>query len=99
MTQATIIVEHRHLDTDERRRRIYTVDAPIDDSQERTRLLRLVGDLHPEAAHRSYADGAATFLSPHHLIVAFYEPRAMPGRNARGGSATPQRAEQDRLFH
>lgn len=98
MSQATIIVEHRHLDTDERARRVYTVDAPGDDAQERARLLRLVADLHPEAANRSYADGAATFLSPDHLIVAFYERRTVRGRRDRGGAAAADRPPQDRLF-
>jgi hypothetical protein len=94
VSEATVVIEERHLDTDERRREERTVPSPHDPTEERTRLVQLVAELHPEATHRSYADGAATFLAPHHLIVAYYEQRiAFAGPPRRAG-----RPDQDRLF-
>lgn len=72
--------------------------TPDDESQERARLLELVEGLHPGADHRSYADGAATFLDRDHLIVAFYESRDLQGRARRGGLTSVGRPAQDRLF-
>ena len=95
---ATVIVESRHLDTDFRVRDEYQVPTPDDLSQEKAHLLDLVRGLHPRAAHRSYADGAATFLDQDHLIVAFYESRDVLGKARRGGLAAVGRPAQDRLF-
>jgi hypothetical protein len=92
-----VIVESRHLDTDARVRDVYEVTVPADSGQQKSRLLELVKDLHPRATHRSYADGAATFLDSDHLIVAFYESRELLGRAGRG-LARPTRPDQDRLF-
>jgi|FEC22Drversion2_1045045.scaffolds.fasta_scaffold09324_2 hypothetical protein len=92
-----VIVESRHLDTDARDRGRHEVDAPSSPDQARARLVELVRGLHPEAVHRSYADGAATFLAPDHLIVAFYENRG-PARRSVRPSARNGGETQDRLF-
>ncbi|MBY0398563.1 MAG: hypothetical protein K2X91_19115, partial [Thermoleophilia bacterium] len=93
-----VIVESRHLDTDARERGRHEVDAPSTPDQARARLVDLVRGLHPEAVHRSYADGAATFLAPDHLIVAFYERRGS-ALEARRAPALNGRGTQHRLFH
>lgn len=98
MSTATVIIESRHLDTDERVRDTYQIASPTDAGEERSRLVALVSDLHPGATHRSYADGAATFLDRDHLIVAFYERRDLVGAPARRGLAGDRRTAQDRLF-
>lgn len=98
MTRATIIVESRHLDTDARERVAYDVAAPRDAGQERSRLVELVSDLHPEATQRSYADGAATFLARDHLIVAFYESRDLLGSAREGRLKRARRTPQVPLF-
>lgn len=98
MTTATVIVESRHLDTDARVRDEYEVATPSDPVQERSRLVELVAGLHPRARHRSYADGAATFLDSDHLIVAFYQSRDLLGSPNHGALAARGRPAQDRLF-
>ena len=98
MATTTVIVESRHLDTDARVREEHEVAAPVDLVQERALLLGLVRDLHPRATHRSYADGAATFLDRDHLIVAFYESRDLLGRVGASGLVSAGRPAQGRLF-
>ncbi len=98
MLTTTVIIESRHLDTDERVRGTYEVASPVDAGEERFRLVALVADLHPRAAHRSYRDGAATFLDRDHLIVAFYESRTVVDAPGREGLAGGGRPAQDRLF-
>jgi hypothetical protein len=98
VTTATVIVESRHLDTDARARDEYQVAMPTDQVQEKSRLVELVTGLHPHAKHRSYAEGAATFLDSDHLIVAFYESRNLLSSPSRGGFAGRGRPAQDRLF-
>ena len=99
----TVIVESRDLDSDERERASYQVVAPHDEAQERSRLVELVAETHPEARPRSFANGAATFLAPQHLVVAFYTDRAGSGGPAgRSVRREPFRrltaTAQDRLF-
>lgn len=98
MATATVIVESRHLDTDARVREEHEVAAPADLHQERSRLIALVRDLHPQATHRSYADGAATFLERDHLIVAFYESRDLLGQVGRSGLVGAAPPAQGSLF-
>lgn len=98
MATTTVIVESRHLDTDARARDRFEVPPPATASEERSRLIDLVRDLHPAASHRSYAEGAATFLDRDHLIVAYYERREAPGANGRTGPSRSGRTAQDRLF-
>ena len=95
---ATVIVETRHLDTDRRAREDYEVEEAGTDQQRRSRLIELVGRLYPAATHRSYADGAATFLDRDHLIVAFYERRTAAAANGRRGTPASRGSGQDSLF-
>lgn len=95
---ARVIVESRHLDTDVRVREEHEVNAPADLAEERSRLLGLVRGLHPQVTHRSYADGAATFLDRDHLIIAFYESRDLRGRIGSSGVVGAGGPAQARLF-
>lgn len=71
-TQVTI--KSRDLDTDAKE--IATVEVEVELSRDpvaqRAQLTRLVEQRHPGARPRSFAEGAATFLTREHLIVASY---------------------------
>jgi hypothetical protein len=91
---ATLVVEARDLDTDERSRSTFAVPRPSNASEQRAQFAEAAAALHPSAKMRSFADGAATFLDRQHLIVAFYADTpgaAVPAKRANGAS-------QERLF-
>jgi hypothetical protein len=69
-TRRLVIVEARHLDTDDRQRCEMAVDTQAGVSGQREQLAKVVGQIHPSARLRSFAAGAATFLGPEHLVVA-----------------------------
>lgn len=70
--RATVMIEARHLDTDDRSRVTLGVERPRSDSEARRQLAELTAEIHPRARLRSFAHGAATFLDRDYLIVAFY---------------------------
>jgi hypothetical protein len=72
LTRRLLIVEACDLDSDARDRQEFEVDAPRDPAAQREQLAEVVGQIHPTATLRSFANGAATFLGPGHLIVAHY---------------------------
>lgn len=68
----TLIVQARHLDTDERTVVNFDVEMPADEAGQRAQLAELVAGLHPKARMRSFGRGAASFLDAEHLVVAHY---------------------------
>lgn len=90
----TLVVEARHLDTDERSREAVAVPRPHGSAEQRRQLAATAASLHPAARMRSFANGAATFLDRQHLIVAFYAP---PNGSPRRGETTTE-AIQAPLF-
>jgi hypothetical protein len=91
-TRRTVIIEARDLETDVRVRQELDVDAPADAAAQREQLAGVVAEIHPTAKLRSFADGAATFLSPSYLVVAHYD-----GSVSLEGTQTPV-VEQPSLF-
>jgi hypothetical protein len=91
---ATLVVEARDLDTDERSRATFAVPAVSTSDEERAQLAEAAAAVHPSAKMRSFADGAATFLDRQHLIVAFYVERPAGSKNG----ASHRDVVQERLF-
>lgn len=94
MDSTKIIIESRGLDTDERERVEVEAERPTAAHEQRSGLIATVGQQHPRAKLRSFADGAATFLDRQHLVVASYSPRKLASK----GRAAGQDARQDELF-
>jgi len=92
--RATLVVEARDLDTDERSRATFVVPATSNPADQRAQLVEATEAVHPYAKMRSFADGAATFLDRQHLIVAFYTDPLGATRLA----ARASRGAQERLF-
>lgn len=67
-----VVVEARDLDTDERESQSFRIGVPSTSQAERSELERLVAGAYPEALPRSFANGAATFLSRRQLVVAHF---------------------------
>jgi hypothetical protein len=83
-----IVVESRNLDTDERSRRTYELEAQLDIAGLHDQLERLVRHIHPGARVQGFADGVGTFADRRAVIVARRLDHAGP----------PDPADQDRLF-
>lgn len=66
------MIEARDLDTDERSRMEFEVNAPGDERGKRAQLVTAVSRVHPEAMLRSFGNDAASFLGREHLVVAHY---------------------------
>ena len=94
-TTVTVKVESRDLDTDARERSQVTVPARGSDALERAQLIEVVARVRPDAAIRSFAGGAATFLGRQHLVIASY---AEPAKTRRARSTARVTNEQDSLF-
>lgn len=92
--RSQVVIESRHLDTDEREHVRVEAEPPPEEHGQQRLLARLVTERHPGARFRSFADGAATFLDQDHLIVAAYSPRPAKRRPRGEGDA----ARQDPLF-
>jgi hypothetical protein len=92
--RATLVVEARDLDTDERSRATFAVPATSSPAEQRAQLAEATEAVHPSAKMRSFADGAATFLDRQHLIVAFYADPAHATRHAERARS----GAQERLF-
>ena len=91
---ATLVVEARDLDTDERSRATFAVVPASSAAEQHAQFAKAAAALHPSAKMRSFANGAATFLDHQHLIVAFYAAPPLEARRAmRADGAT-----QERLF-
>lgn len=80
-----MIVRAIDLDTDERTSTELDVEAPRDPALQRTQFVTIVGRLHPTARIRSFGNGAASFLSKDHLVVAHYDASLPPARPLRPG--------------
>lgn len=94
----TLVVEARHLDTDERIVSTVEVDMPVDEVGQRAQLAELVPRLHPGVHMRSFGAGAASFLGAEQLIVAHYVG-ADPDRDGASGTVKPHEpAQQQSLF-
>ncbi len=91
-TRRLVIVEARDLDTDDRDRRELTVEVPREPASQREQLAGIVAEIHPAAKLRSFADGAATFLGPSHLVVAHY------GDQLEAAASTSPSSSQPSLF-
>ncbi len=91
----TVRVETRHLDTDERERFEFAVDACGSEAMERSQLVEVVGRVMSDAKIKSFANGAATFLGRQHLVIASY---AEPLRARRTRWQASQADDQDSLF-
>lgn len=89
-----VTIKARDLDTDAKDVATVDVAPPFEPSEQRAQLTRLVEERHPGARLRSFADGAATFLSREHLIVASY---SKPPSRPRAAKAV-ETSEQERLF-
>ena len=66
------MIEARDLDTDERSRIEFEIDAPSDEPSKHAQLVTMVSRVHPNAVLRSFGGDAASFLGPNHLVVAHY---------------------------
>ncbi|MEX2196787.1 MAG: hypothetical protein WD844_16010 [Thermoleophilaceae bacterium] len=88
----TVVIESRHLDTDERERVEVEVAPATDEPGQRRQLVELVARHRPGARLRSFADGAATFLDAQHLVIAAYSPRLATRRVGSRGEDAPQDA-------
>ena len=97
---ATLVVEARDLDTDERSRATFAVPPAPNASEQRAQLAEATAALHPSAKMRSFADGAATFLDRQHLIVAFYADLPAETKHPAETNHTKRvcGAAQERLF-
>jgi hypothetical protein len=75
-TSVRVIVKLRDLDTDARAVFEHDVPPPRSAAEERSRLIDVVAEHKPEAAIRSFANHAASFVDSEHLVVAYFkEPR------------------------
>jgi hypothetical protein len=92
----TLSIEARDLDTDAREQAAIDAVAPVDPREQAAALAEAVARLFPRATLRSFADGAATFLDPQHLIVASYAE--VPRMERRERQADAEREEQNQLF-
>jgi hypothetical protein len=91
----TLTIEARDLDTDARSRKTFEVVAPSEPAKQRAALIEAVAQHFPDAALRSFSDGAATFLDKQHLIVAAY---AEQPRTRRRDLKVVSPESQDSLF-
>ena len=91
----TLTIEARDLDTDERSRTELEVIVAADPAKQRADLAQAVAEQFPDAALRSFSNGAATFLDSQHLIVAAYA--STPPKRARGLKVVADDS-QDSLF-
>ncbi len=94
----TLIVEARHLDTDERTVARFEVEVPGHEQGQRAQLAELVAGLHPKARMRSFGDGAASFLDVEHLVVAHYAEHDDPVRHDHADPSLEGRPQQQVLF-
>jgi hypothetical protein len=89
-TPTTLTIEARDLDTDARQRTTVETTSPAEVSKQREALIAAVAGLFPRAELRSFADGAASFLDPQHLIVASYADVPQPRRRGKVAEASQQ---------
>lgn len=94
----TLVVEARHLDTDDRTLSTVEVDMPADELGQRSQLAELVAGLHPGVRMRSFGGGAASFLGEEHLVVAHYVGSHHDGETASHAVEVHQSAQQQSLF-
>lgn len=94
----TLVVEARHLDTDDRTVARREVDMPVDEAGQRAQLAELVAGLHPDARMRSFGGGAASFLGAEHLVVAHYVGHDHDPTSAGRAGTADQPAQQQSLF-
>jgi hypothetical protein len=91
-----VIVEARDLDTDERESRSFRIGLPSTSEAERSELERLVAGAYPDAVPRSFANGAATFLSRRQLVVAhFVREQISASRTATEPTRSSQSAHRE----
>jgi hypothetical protein len=94
----TLVVEARHLDTDDRTVSTVEVEMPVDEVGQRAQLAELVAGLHPGVRMRSFGGGAASFLGAEHLVVAQYVGADHDREGASGEVKVHQPAQQQSLF-
>jgi hypothetical protein len=94
----TLVVEARHLDTDDRSVARFEVDMPVDEPGQRAQLSELVAGLHPAARMRSFGGGAASFLDAEHLVVAHYVGREQDEDSAERAVTARPPTRQQSLF-
>jgi hypothetical protein len=96
-TTRTLVVEARHLDTDERTVASFDVEVPGHEAGQRAQLAELVEGLHPKARMRSFGDGAASFLDDKHLVVTHYVDHG-DAADEHAEPPLPARPQQQVLF-
>jgi len=89
-----VVVRTRDLDTETTRVRVYERCVPADRQRQRLQLIDVVGELHPGARIKSFADGVASFLLRANLIVARYGDVVEPP----AGEAPAAESDNLRLF-
>jgi len=94
----TLVIEARHLDTDDRTVSRLEVEMPMDEAGQRGQLAELVKGLHADARMRSFGDGVASFLGAQYLVVAHYVRRDHDHEGASGAVTAHQPAQQQSLF-
>lgn len=90
---ASVIVEARDLDTDERSHMAFEIVAPCDAREKQASLVRAVKDVFPDAKQRSYANGVASFVGRQHLVIA-----RLADRPRRATVKDNRRRSQETLF-
>ena len=94
----TLVVEARHLDTDDRIVSTVEVEMPADEVGQRAQLAELVAGLHPGVRMRSFGGGAASFSGSEHLVVAQYLGADDHREGAKGVANVHEPAQQQSLF-
>lgn len=72
VSEESVVVESRDLDTDERDEVVLPASRPAAVEARERELRDLIHEVHPKAKFRSFAGDVATALDSQHLVVAHY---------------------------